>query len=308
MRGADQTKAVPMNMKRETFGLDGFSVSMSGYLESSKDMEGTKVFKSPVMCTSQYDYKNGLEQHQHIHFVPSTPGLTRVIGGIKFIFQEDYKPETFSDGVKAFLLKMAFVVPKAIQNALLFWMPTAWKIAMSHTTKAEMTFFNQDMYVLAGTEQLLDRKKKKWNNEYFIPTQADIGLMASRLWLDRYSKGDVTWDPNSKPVAPGSLEEYFERWDKHVKHCKNCQSTAKDLVWIGKALRNMALTLFALSSVLAFYPKPVALKAGIACLAFAGICVIVASKIDDVLTYFRTAIPPRNLPGNVDLLYKETIE
>lgn len=308
MRGADQTTAVPINMKRESFGLDGFKVSMSGYLESTKNMDGSKVFQSPVMCTSRYDYKNGLEQHQHIHFVPSTPGLTRVIGGIKFMFPKDYKPETFAAALNTTLLKMAFVVPKAIQGALLFWMPATWKIAMSHTTQMEMTFFNQDMYVLAGTEQLLERKENTWSSEYFIPTQADIGLMASRQWLDKFSKGDVTWEPHSKQVVPSSLEEYFERWNKHVKHCKNCQSTSKDLVRIGKVLRNVALIVFALSSALAFYPKPAALKAGIAGLAFAGICVVIASKIDDVLTYFRTAIPPRNLPGNVDLFYKETVE
>ncbi|GMH37698.1 hypothetical protein BSKO_05571 [Bryopsis sp. KO-2023] len=310
--GAGEDAAVPMGMKLLKFGEDGFSLTSTGYIKRLANCPATIEFKPPGSCTAVFDNPSGSKTVMRGFYTPTTIGKCRIIMGFKQLpSSKDAKPKggivervqrmkTFLD--VRFLLR---VLENGIMSVVDEFLPESWKYARMHGSRFATKFGNQDLHVMFGMDQALTGIEKKWRRDYFLPAKADVGVLAFRNWLDKYSDGDVKWAPGAKNEEAKSLEEVFDRWGRHTKHCKHCKKTAKDLIFLGSLLRKVAVASLIASGV-SLLVSGLKAKPCIAGLVIAGLAMLATRKVDSALSWLKSSVPLDALPGNVDLGYRES--
>lgn len=339
--GAGENSAVPFEMRVTKSGREGFSLVSSGHLKSTVDCATTIDFKAPGTCSAVFNKPNGDKSMVQAYYTPSTPGKCRVIVGLKTVkakkekaevgvrehvhrfatqtqqFAEKIKqmdPSLIPDflikalalGVAALVTNFAKIVRKASVAVALEFLPESWRIALTHAVPRDTKVENQDLHVLLGMDQVLNGIENRWKRQYFSPLKTDVGVMAFRNWLDRFSNGDVKWAPGAKPFEAKTFEQVFDRWDRHTKHCKHCKKTAKDFIGLATWLRRVALGALVVSGWVLLRSDPFHSKLCIGALVVAGLSMLGAGKADAILTSLKSSIPHASLPGNVDLVYKES--
>ncbi|GMH37777.1 hypothetical protein BSKO_05650 [Bryopsis sp. KO-2023] len=329
--GAGENSAVPMDMKVLKSGKDGFSLISTGYMKSTAKCPTTIEFKAPGTCSAVFRKPSGVKNLVRAYYTPTSPGKCRVIVGLKTVEPKKKHgkvgliQQTHAEVKKIQKLDHALIprylltdlLPKLVDRLVtslrrfavevgLEFLPETWRIALSHAMPRSTKLENQDMHVLLGMDQVLNGIEKKWKRQYFSPLKADVGVMAFRNWLDRYSKGDVKWAPGAKAYDAKSFEDVFDRWNRHTKHCKHCRQTAKDLIGWATKLRRVATVALIASGWLLLSSGTFKFRPCLGALVVAGLSMLTAGKIDRILTSMKSSIPHDSLPGNVDLVYKES--
>ncbi|KAH7560338.1 hypothetical protein JRO89_XS10G0002100 [Xanthoceras sorbifolium] len=71
-----------------------------------------------------------------------------------------------------------------------------------------------------------------WQKACFVPTEADAYVTGLRMWLHKYSGGQINWGRKFSastllPTLP--REQLMDRYWSHVVNCKSCSCAYKSL-------------------------------------------------------------------------------
>ncbi|GAX76051.1 hypothetical protein CEUSTIGMA_g3494.t1 [Chlamydomonas eustigma] len=103
-----------------------------------------------------------------------------------------------------------------------------------------------DTYMLHLEERKLLARGNNWSREYFMPANADTGVIAWRRWLRDFG-GEVP-TLRATDVMPDAMprEQVLDRYHQHTKNCKDCQQAVK----ITDILSGICLAVAALSTII----------------------------------------------------------
>ncbi|CAI9095493.1 OLC1v1031457C2 [Oldenlandia corymbosa var. corymbosa] len=92
---------------------------------------------------------------------------------------------------------------------------------------------DSDLYLLHVQEQKIHEVGSiNWNKACFVPTKADVILVAFRRWLIKYSNGQVNWrgkySGGALPPTP-PVEQLMDRYWSHTVICRSCNLAYKVL-------------------------------------------------------------------------------
>ncbi|KAF5188181.1 Protochlorophyllide-dependent translocon component 52 protein [Thalictrum thalictroides] len=70
-----------------------------------------------------------------------------------------------------------------------------------------------------------------WQKVSFVPTKADAMVIAFRMWLRKYSGGQVDWGTKFSGYLPPTppKEQLMDRYQSHVLNCSSCRKALKGL-------------------------------------------------------------------------------
>ncbi len=247
----------------------GFTLNHSGYNIFNKDMEASRTFSPPCCNTTIYRYPNGNMMLAQLYFIPTEPGRCRYI--TKFIFDFNFTPK----------------------NWLLNWLPKKLKTGFQHLSTYQLS--DQDLRVMHSQETLQSSLDKPWNKSYFLPANADVGIVTFRQWLDNFAGGKPDWK-NGEEKAYQSLtdEQLYDRWHRHTKYCPSCRATVDFLAKVQKYSRYSTMIFSILTLLLLFLP--ISSKLAVLSTIFAVISVLISFISDDLRHSFLSGLPKQGLP------------
>jgi phenylpropionate dioxygenase-like ring-hydroxylating dioxygenase large terminal subunit len=212
--GFKSSSAIPMKHFSVIGNISetGFTVEHSPYTKAEGNVTTKRAFIAPF--TNLVQYEQGPLQSVMLSFIPIKPGYTRVIGTIK----------TNAGKMNAFI--------KPMLGLLNSFVPQWLQRGIAHSV-AGYTIVEQDLVIQHQQQLHMQRdsaKGVKWQQSYFLPTKADVGVSIFRRWLDTYSGGKIGWlEPTVEKDWIPRLddEQLLNRWSRHTQHCNSCQKTAK---------------------------------------------------------------------------------
>jgi phenylpropionate dioxygenase-like ring-hydroxylating dioxygenase large terminal subunit len=270
--GFSPERAISMQQNEvlgEMSAEDGFTLKHSGYNIFNKDMDATRKFTPPCSNTTIYEYSNGKSALFQLYFVPTKLGYCKHI--VKFIFDGSPQEPNF----------WFSLLPKYLHTGL------------QHSSSYKLS--NQDLSMMHSQALNESIGNKTWQKSYFMPSVADVGIVTFRKWLDEFAEGKPELQGVTEaPFRELNDEQLYERWDRHTKHCPNCQQSVilidkvKDFCQKFTAvLTILALLLIAINLPVKIVLIPVLL--GI-------LSLICSSKLDSIRERFLSSIPQKALP------------
>ncbi|MGK7958750.1 MAG: Rieske 2Fe-2S domain-containing protein [Crocosphaera sp.] len=271
LAGFSPERAIPINSFKTVGEISleaGFTLEHSGYNIFNKDMKATRKFSPPCCTTTIYRYPNGNMMLAQLYFIPTEPGRCRYI--TKFISTINFSQKNF-------------IVER---------LPQKFKTAFSHLRSYQLT--DQDLTVMHSQETLQATLDKPWNKRYFLPTNADVGIITFRQWLDQFAGGKPAWK-NGEETAyqPLTKEQLYDRWNRHTKYCPSCRATVELLGKVEKYSRYSMMIFAILTLVLLILP--VSNEFAILSTIFAIITVFTAFIAGDLSHSFMSGLPKRGL-------------
>eukprot|EP00475_Leptophrys_vorax_P044040 TRINITY_DN8683_c0_g1_i4.p1 TRINITY_DN8683_c0_g1~~TRINITY_DN8683_c0_g1_i4.p1 ORF type:complete len:673 (-),score=-55.16 TRINITY_DN8683_c0_g1_i4:33-2051(-) len=87
----------------------------------------------------------------------------------------------------------------------------------------------------ASTDSTSALRGRLWQSAYYMPTDADLFIVALRQWLGKYAGGGVQYPPHIDPLAirPLPKVQALDRSTTHTANCRHC-SAALQKLQIGK--------------------------------------------------------------------------
>jgi len=154
--------------------------------------------------------------------VPTKPGHSKIMA-------------SFPLGVSAARLQ-AMGVPAPLR--LLIGITSKLKKAVPAIDHLERNaVIDGDTYMLHVAERDLygPQMKGRWQQEYYMPANADTGVVAWRQWFQRFGQQEPTSQLPAPPLLP--REQVLDRFNQHTKHCVHCTSalTAIDRTLVAAA-------------------------------------------------------------------------
>ena len=76
-------------------------------------------------------------------------------------------------------------------------------------------------------ERILYRRgdSTSWSKQYYMPSSADVAVIAWRKWLDQYGRNLPTLAKSLSDIPPlMPREQVFDRYTQHTKDCPHCSS------------------------------------------------------------------------------------
>ncbi len=247
----------------------GFTLNHTGYNIFNKDMEASRTFSPPCCNTTIYRYPNGNMMLSQLYFIPTESGRCRYIG--KFIFDFNFTPK----------------------NWLLNWLPKKLKTGFQHLSTYQLS--DQDLMVMHSQETLQSSLNKPWNKSYFLPANADVGIVTFRQWLDNFAGGKPDWkNGEEKPYQSLTDEQLYDRWHRHTKYCPSCRATVDFLGKVQKYSRYSTMIFSILTLLLLLLP--ISSKLAVLSTIFAVISVFISFISDDLRHGFISGLPKQGLP------------
>lgn len=270
--GFSPERAIPMQ-HFEVFGRisaeDGFSLKHSGYNIFNKDMDATRQFTPPCSNTTIYEYSNGKSVLFQLYFVPTKPGYCKHIG--KFIF----------DG------------PSPKQNFWFRLLPKYLQTGLKHSSSYKLS--EQDSSIMHSQTVNESTANKTWQNSYFMPSLADVGIVTFRKWLDEFAGGKPEWQGVTGADCPESNDQQlYNRWHRHTKHCPSCRQSVILIDKIKYFCRNFTAVLAILGLLLIAINLPV--KIVLIPVLLSILSLILSYKLDSTREIFMSSIPKKGLP------------
>lgn len=109
------------------------------------------------------------------------------------------------------------------------------------------------MRIASDTCVINCRTKKRWNEQFYMPTPSDAGIAAFRVWLNKFGGGEPGWiNGGSDAEAMEKLPplDHFNRWQLHSKQCPACRKSLKLLGALEALLPKVSATLLGLTLIL----------------------------------------------------------
>ena len=248
---------------------DGFTLKHSGYNIFNKDMDATRKFTPPCSNTTIYEYSNGKSALFQLYFVPSKPGYCKQIG--KFILEETPQKRNF----------WFSLLPKYLQTGL------------QHSSSYKLS--NQDLSMMHSQAVNESTGDKTWQNSYFMPSLADVGIVTFRKWLDEFAGGKPEWQGvREAPFQELNDEQLYERWHRHTKHCPSCRQSVILIDKVKDFCQNFTAVLAILALLLIAIDLPI--KIVFIPVLLGILSLICSSKLDSIRERFLSSIPNKSLP------------
>ena len=76
-------------------------------------------------------------------------------------------------------------------------------------------------------ERLGGRSGRGWAKHFYLPTAADLYVIAFRKWLEKHGGGDPQWAPGVDTALPPmehAVEALMDRYQSHTKNCLACMT------------------------------------------------------------------------------------
>lgn len=189
---------------------DGFVLQHSGYDSKSANVTTKREFIAPY--TNLVKYENSPVKSVMLLFVPIKPGYTRVFGAIKASLNN-------TNVVIKTVYKLVNLLPKWLFRGFVH--------------RSGYTIVEQDLMIQHRQQLHMQRDSQqgiRWQQSYYLPSKADVGMVTFRRWFDDFSHGKISWlEPSVENdwIQEMNDEQLLNRWTRHTKHCNSCQKTAK---------------------------------------------------------------------------------
>ncbi|PIA59927.1 hypothetical protein AQUCO_00400650v1 [Aquilegia coerulea] len=105
---------------------------------------------------------------------------------------------------------------------------------------------DSDMYLLHLQEHKInDAGPSNWQKVTFVPTKADAMVIAIRMWLRKYSGGQVDWGTKFIGYLPPTppREQLLDRYRSHVLNCSSCRKALKRLKALEVTLKVISVSI-----------------------------------------------------------------
>lgn len=214
---------IEIEWERKPTNKDGFKFRITRPQKKNlQEVVSTMDFRPPSqmrVCTSYP--ATGAALTLLINFVPTKPGHSRLVGSV--LMMKGLKGES----APGFAMYSA-----ALPRWLVHVMGPA--------------FLHQDQVFLHHQQVILQKQELKtgldWKKTYWIPTEADKGVVTLRRWLDR--NGGVDYSPAAATslAAMPEASVLFETYKSHTEKCAACRRALARTSMAEEALKYSAIT------------------------------------------------------------------
>ncbi|ERT05514.1 rieske domain protein [Lyngbya aestuarii BL J] len=244
----------------------GFILKHTGYNVFNQDMEATRTFTPPCSNTTIYRHPHGRTDFFQLYFIPTQAGSCRYIG--KF-----FSSETFPQ--KNNILSLIFKI-----------LPPDIRVAQQHLQGYKLG--DQDLTALHSEDVICTTQPE---NNYYLPTVSDMGVITFRKWLDKFAGGEPFENDNIKEL---SSEQLYDRWHRHTKHCPTCRKAVLRLEKIRSFCQFSAIIFLILALVI--IPFGISAKFSLSLVILAGLSLFGLFASDHIRHLFLSSIPSKGLP------------
>ncbi|GLC46793.1 hypothetical protein PLESTB_001942000 [Pleodorina starrii] len=212
----------------------------------------TTEFVPPGTVRIQQLNKNGSRTVLALYSTPIRPGWMRLVGQ-----QITVQPPDSTGRARSAVGFLGAALPRWLGHVLaaLFMNQDA---VFLHYQEREVNRQQQQQQVAAGAGAAVGGAPPGSGSgsgpppppKYFMPGQADRGVVAWRNWLSTFGGGDVSYAPGTPPLGPPERDrsKLFDTWNTHTRHCSICLTALKRI----RAARAVAAVVGLAAAALAF--------------------------------------------------------
>jgi len=261
--------AIPMQEFQQVGEMSaetGFTLQHTGYNVYNQNMEATRTFTPPCSNTTIYRHPHGRTDVFQLYFVPTQAGYCRYIG--KFFSSENFL-------AKNQILSLVFKI-----------LPPDIRVSLQHLQGYKLG--DQDLRALHSEDVICTTSPE---NNYYLPTISDAGVIAFRKWLEKFAGGEPFEEENIKEL---SSEQLYDRWHRHTKHCPHCRNTVLRLEKIRSFCQSSAILLLIVALILV--PFRIADQFSLTLIILAGLTFLGSLTSDNIRHLFLSSVPRNGLP------------